>query len=56
MPQNNDDYAKLVEDYAFDGILTDIISMPDVLNEKNIKDLVNSFISLIHFNNERLHI
>ena len=56
MPQNSDDYSKLVEDYAFDGILTDVITMPDVLNEKNVSDLVHSFISLIDFNNERLHI
>ena len=56
MPQNNDDYAKLVEDYAFDGILTDLVTMPDVLNDKNVADLVNSFLSLIRFNNERLHL
>lgn len=56
LPQNKEDYAKLVEDYAYDGILTDIITMPDVLNEKNVTDLVSSFISLVNFNNERLHI
>jgi len=56
MPQNNEDYEKLVADYAFDGTLTDVISMPDVLNEKNISDLVQSFVSLIAFNNDRLHL
>ncbi len=56
MPQNNEDFEKLVRDYAFDGFLTDVITMPDVLNEKNVSDLVHSFISLINFNKDRLHI
>ena len=54
MPQNNEDYAKLVEEYAFDGILTDLVTMPDVLNEKNVTDLVYSFLALVEFNNNRL--
>ena len=54
MPQNNDDYAKLVEEYAFEGILTDVVTMPDVLNEENITNLVNSFLALVDFNNKRL--
>ena len=54
MPQNNEDFEKLVDDYAFDGYLTDIITMPDVLNDNNISNLVKSFLSLISFNNERL--
>ena len=53
-PQNNDDYAKLVEEYAFDGILTDLVTMPEVLNEENVTDLVNSFLALVDFNNKRL--
>ena len=56
MPQNNDDYAKLVEDYAFDGILTDLVTMPDVLNDENVSNLVNAFLTLISFNNERLQL
>lgn len=53
-PQNNDDYAKLVEEYAFDGILTDLVTMPEVLNEENVTNLVNSFLALVDFNNKRL--
>ena len=56
MPQNNEDYAKLVEEYAYDGVLTDVVTMPDVLNENNVSNLVYSFVSLIDFNNRRLHL
>lgn len=49
LPNNKQEYEKFVAEYAFDGILTDIVTMPNVLNGKNITNLVNAFLSLIEF-------
>ena len=53
MPNNKHDYEDFVANYAFDGILTDIVTMPNVLNNENICNLVNAFLTLIKFNEER---
>lgn len=56
LPNNVDSYTNLVNEYAFDGYLTNIITMPNVLNDKNILDLSNAFLALISFNNKKLNL
>jgi hypothetical protein len=50
LPNNKEDYSNLINRFAFDGVLTDIVSMPNVLNVNNITKLVEAFVSLIEFN------
>ena len=56
LPQNSEDYLHFVEKYAFDGYLSNVVTMPNVLNEDNIINIANAFLNLIVYNNKRLNL
>lgn len=49
MNNNVSDLKLLIQMYSFEGTLGDVYSMPSVLNEENISNLVDAFLSLIEW-------
>lgn len=48
LPNNKDIYTKLVNENSYCGEITDVISNPLVLGNRNITKIVNAFMSLIN--------